>query len=565
MPVDHSGYSESWPIHIFNAASRKSSKGPKVWPRADNFRSHLHRAHKITLTADDDHKDFIYRPPEDKINLKGVGSFHVAVDARPPYLQDSPGLSGQATSLDHHFGDGQLNSLQETSVGIDPSIFRSPSLVKPTAASNGDDEDELVEPMNMGSLDTQSIGDYDLQTSPDFDVESPEYDQQACPDHAAGTPAPTLPEPLEKPSPQPERHELSIDRLGPSECTQPGLEDHRADLALPQRCRRGPDFSAIVELLKAMAHGADRNKEEIVSLLTAVPTEDLQTALRARGQDTGDACQSEDDPSNRPECNDCGKTFSRQCELKKHIKRHQKPYGCTFKQCSKRFGSKNDWKRHESSQHYELETWNCNKLNCNKTCQRRESFKNHLQKDHDVKGAEEIEEMLEKCRMGRHCGPRFWCGFCVEIIEISAIERGGNSWTKRCDHIDNHLFGKEGLEKKDISEWRYQEDEQDAIKEVDFLAVPGSDVDMAGGKKRKSTEDIDVRPFKKPSGDETYMWNCCFCDTTMNFKTSPSCVECGHVRCSTNCMVERVETSDDQMAAMEGEEAAVAGDDMPRT
>lgn len=110
--------------------------------------------------------------------------------------------------------------------------------------------------------------------------------------------------------------------------------------------------------------------------------------------------------------------------------------------------------------------------------------------------------------MGRHCGPRFWCGFCVEIIEISAIERGGNSWTKRCDHIDNHLFGKEGLEKKDISEWRYQEDEQDAIKEVDFLAVPGSDVDMAGGKKRKSTEDIDVRPFKKPSGDETYMWNC---------------------------------------------------------
>ena len=80
--------------------------------------------------------------------------------------------------------------------------------------------------------------------------------------------------------------------------------------------RRGADFSAIVELLKAMAHGAGRNKEEIVSLLTAVPTEDLQTALRARGQDTGDACQSEDDPSNRPECNDCGKTFSRQCELK---------------------------------------------------------------------------------------------------------------------------------------------------------------------------------------------------------------------------------------------------------
>lgn len=37
------------------------AKGPKVWPRADNFRCHLSRAHGIRLSADDDHRDYIYQ------------------------------------------------------------------------------------------------------------------------------------------------------------------------------------------------------------------------------------------------------------------------------------------------------------------------------------------------------------------------------------------------------------------------------------------------------------------------------------------------------------------------
>ncbi|KAM3415704.1 hypothetical protein BST61_g9218 [Cercospora zeina] len=35
----------------------------------------------------------------------------------------------------------------------------------------------------------------------------------------------------------------------------------------------------------------------------------------------------------------------------KHIKRHTRPYGCTFPLCNKIFGSRNDWKRHELTQH----------------------------------------------------------------------------------------------------------------------------------------------------------------------------------------------------------------------
>lgn len=185
------------------------------------------------------------------------------------------------------------------------------------------------------------------------------------------------------------------------------------------------------------------------------------------------------------------------------MKRHEKPYGCTFKSCSKRFGSKNDWKRHESSQHFMLEKWDCDEPDCSKICQRRESFKNHLQKDHDMSDAELIDDKLESCRLGRHCDPRFWCGFCVRVIHIDVQERGGNSWTKRCDHIDNHLFGKEGLQKHDMKEWRHQENQlQDAG------SVSGRKEAEAPERKRRSSSESSFRPRKRVTRTPTYMWIC---------------------------------------------------------
>lgn len=198
---------------------------------------------------------------------------------------------------------------------------------------------------------------------------------------------------------------------------------------------------------------------------------------------------------------------------RKHKKRHDKPYGCTFKSCPKRFGSKNDWKRHESSQHFQLETWNCDEPGCKKTSQRRESFKNHLQKDHGVSDVDTVEEKLDACRLGRHCDPRFWCGFCVRVVEIDANERGGNSWTKRCDHIDNHLFGKDGLQPKLIQEWKHQDDEKEAPSSTSTEAVcasvgaPQSEVEKDATKRRSST-DANTRPRKRATQTQTYMWTC---------------------------------------------------------
>lgn len=177
------------------------------------------------------------------------------------------------------------------------------------------------------------------------------------------------------------------------------------------------------------------------------------------------------------------------------MKRHEKPYGCTYKTCHKMFGSKNDWKRHESSQHFQMESWNCDDEGCKRVLPSRELFKSHLQQDHKVEDSQIIENKLESCRLGRHCDPRFWCGFCDQFIEIK--EKVVNSWTKRCDHIDSHLFGKDGLAKKTMADWCYLEDklaegDSDSNKKPKAVVASSRPVN-----KRKATDDLDMRSAKR--------------------------------------------------------------------
>ena len=138
------------------------------------------------------------------------------------------------------------------------------------------------------------------------------------------------------------------------------------------------------------------------------------------------------------------------------MKRHSRPYGCTFATCSKIFGSKNDWKRHENSQHFHLETWRCNeeKLDggeCAKVCYRRQTFQEHLKKDHSITADVAVKNKLEGCRLGRNCQARFWCGFCSKLIDLT--KKGIGAWTERYDHIDDHFMGRRGQPKQDIRDW----------------------------------------------------------------------------------------------------------------
>jgi uncharacterized C2H2 Zn-finger protein len=137
------------------------------------------------------------------------------------------------------------------------------------------------------------------------------------------------------------------------------------------------------------------------------------------------------------------------------MKRHERPYGCTFLTCNKTFGSKNDWKRHENSQHFHLETWRCDEERpeggaCAKVCYRRQTFSEHLVKAHQM-SENDAKPKLDACRIGRNCQARFWCGFCNKLVDLK--KKGVDAWTERFDHIDDHFMGRHGLPKQGIQDW----------------------------------------------------------------------------------------------------------------
>ncbi|EKD20902.1 C2H2 type zinc finger domain protein [Drepanopeziza brunnea f. sp. 'multigermtubi' MB_m1] len=150
-------------------------------------------------------------------------------------------------------------------------------------------------------------------------------------------------------------------------------------------------------------------------------------------------------------CKQCGKFKGRPCELRKHLKRHSRPYGCTFATCSKRFGSKNDWKRHETSQH-RLEAWRCDlavpfflNSSCSQVFYRRLIFLEHLKKHHALSKAEDFKNKIKTCRMP------FWCGFCVKLVGFH--QTGLEPWAERSDHIEDHFMGRKGCEAREIHDW----------------------------------------------------------------------------------------------------------------
>lgn len=131
----------------------------------------------------------------------------------------------------------------------------------------------------------------------------------------------------------------------------------------------------------------------------------------------------------------------------KHQKRHNRPYGCTYTSCEKSFGSKNDWKRHENTQHYQVEAWRCREVSliskigqCAKVVHRREQFQDHLKEHHRIDDEDYIRAQTKRSRIGRNGQSGFWCGFCREIITLK--KRGLEAWDERFSHIDDLHFKK---------------------------------------------------------------------------------------------------------------------------
>lgn len=141
------------------------------------------------------------------------------------------------------------------------------------------------------------------------------------------------------------------------------------------------------------------------------------------------------------------------------MKRHTRPYGCTYTKCTKTFGSKNDWKRHETSQHYQHQTWRCdektNGASCTKVFFSADIARAHFTRVHKATDPKVLEGKIRAREIHANNQVNFWCGFCEEIVSLN--QKGIDGWTERFNHIDDHFMGRNGRDKQQIAQWKAAE------------------------------------------------------------------------------------------------------------
>ncbi|KAF1986197.1 hypothetical protein K402DRAFT_394053 [Aulographum hederae CBS 113979] len=234
--------------------------------------------------------------------------------------------------------------------------------------------------------------------------------------------------------------------------------------------KRSSSYGSLTSQKRIRRDHSNQNVDRSATTQDSITHEEVQKGLiklaamikQQRGSRSPSAKQDVQTVSQTSQiCPECDKVLKpRQCDLKKHLKRHTRPYGCTFSTCTKAFGSKNDWKRHENSQHFQGEMWRCRfghqpsssstafPTACGVLAHNLDTFKSHVKTTHGSTLTElEFENLVKTSRIGKNGQGRFWCGFCMDVIEL--VEVGAKAWDERFSHVDNH-FSKE---KRGIGEW----------------------------------------------------------------------------------------------------------------
>ena len=180
-------------------------------------------------------------------------------------------------------------------------------------------------------------------------------------------------------------------------------------------------------------------------------------------------------------CPRCPKTTNQPRDLRKHMKRHERLYHCTaHPSCSKTFGSKSDWKRHEATIHSHTRRWVCQESRlhparewtwamqggkmagpCGEVFDQSDLFKNHLHHTHNILSKEEVNAKVLLAQQSSEESAPFWCGFCKEFLDLDktnsqSIDDGLSSTsrstsrqsrvaTDHFEHIDQHIKGEDRI------------------------------------------------------------------------------------------------------------------------
>ncbi|KAF3760473.1 hypothetical protein M406DRAFT_334107 [Cryphonectria parasitica EP155] len=582
----------------------------KVWPRADNFRQHLKRIHKIS--AEEHHMEkYVFKPPPPAPSivpdyaLAGLGSlvgdtFKSLGPSRNSgilgpsddwalFLQSvsTEGQRDPSTASHHihqHIFQGAVVPEQQLMITATTARTRDPSTVMqiqpvdfdvntvlshlgarsldleegPSLANAVAGRDTDFRPISFvrsSGLDHKSVGEGEQSHTQDIAVLTPsdascELPIGLTPRHRSiiGSTTDTKPSDVQDDFIDARNHELSplptphipsppggtetarvsrdvaASQPGQSRATGASLGDQSTDVK-----NKATDLLTALEDKGTLAEFLGRlDKTTLAEALGKLGYE-KQSSAEAKGEvkaetNTNTSTSVCADVVKNPfVCSedDCNKSFKRECELRKHLKRHVKPYSCTFPDCHKNFGSKNDWKRHENSQHYQLELWQCNvgtsvdaDVTCGRTYNRREQFKTHLAKDHGITDPSDIESRLQSCLDGRNYEVSFWCGFCRQMVRVK--EKGLKAWVSRFNHIEQHY-----ADELDISQWKSVETGMEVkvvLKEVD-PAVPSL--------KRHVDEDTkQSRPQKKA---RIAVWYCLMIQLSAVAGSSASLISALHV------------------------------------
>lgn len=132
--------------------------------------------------------------------------------------------------------------------------------------------------------------------------------------------------------------------------------------------------------------------------------------------------------------------------------RHEKPFGCTFDGCLGKYGSKNDWKRHEQSQHFQCEAWTCrltpsgSLVPCAHLYYEEAKFRSHLRKAHAQ--VKDVDAQVQEGKIGHNGMESFWCGFCRKVIKCES-----KGWDERFNHVGDHFVKSDKNLNWTISHW----------------------------------------------------------------------------------------------------------------
>ncbi|PGH10782.1 hypothetical protein AJ79_05255 [Helicocarpus griseus UAMH5409] len=512
----------------FKCFATGCSRREKIWPRFDNFKQHLKRMHK-----DQDTDELLRLSKEWHESQLQAATNNPEHNTHPTSLPQEEVVDPNAYRPSMLSEISQLNAFQShrgetTSMynGASTNVSDCPSVVQ----SGNPQPYSVPYTYSIDSVSVAAPRDFSASLGQGFISDrNDQIDWEPIPPPDQGLGQPFEPNKAGRPSSplvvgmrqdQPLESGLDPVKAAMDLLKALGKEIPAAQAEQPQGCNgissstsavtaasSEPDVPSYIDLLRINDGSRESKTKALRDLLTAsLKTLDVAetTSNAPPGEQVSHTSKGSAMPSRRVKepikCTHegCSRETTRPSEMKKHMKRHDRPYGCTYPRCTKKFGSKNDWKRHENTQHFQLQCWRCpvvirtdavnnkdetlmeepnhedlpealrlnttGEISCASLFDRADKFSQHLQCDHGYNETEARVTVKEN-KIGRNGQFKFWCGFCRKLISLR--KEGLDAWDERFDHIDNEHFKK----KQPIADWLHPEGNRTKRSEEEEIAA----------------------------------------------------------------------------------------------